>query len=156
MVQDKLSDTLLSLTPIIALVTILTWMGALVLYYSLKKALTKIASVQSLTDLSRFRCETVAKRMKRFRIFHKFFLIMTIIIALNYVLGVILRVLLLRERTSVESGFNDIAFYIVRPVSILILLQGVGAVTMTKTVNRYFTILMDKCKKMGLTEDKAK
>jgi hypothetical protein len=156
MVQDKLADTLVSLTPVIALITILTWMGALVLYYSLKKALAKIASAQSLTDLSRFRCETVAKRMKGIRIFHKFFLIMTIIIALNYVLGVILRLLLLRERTSVDSGFFDLAFYIVRPVSILVLLQGVGAVTMTKAVNRYLTILMDKCNKLDLTEYKAK
>ncbi len=156
MVQDKLSDTLVSLTPVIALVTILTWMGALVLYYSIKKALAKIDSAQSLTDLSRFRCETVAKRKKRFRIFHKFFWIMTIIIALNYILGVILRVILLPERTSVESGFYDIAFYIVRPVSILVLLQGVGAVTMTKTANRYFTILTDKCKKLGVAEADTK
>ena len=156
MVQDKLSDTLVTLTPVIAFITILTWMGALVLHYSLKKPLTKISSAQSLTDLSRFRCETVAKRMKRFRIFHKFFLIMTIIIALNYVLGVILRVYLLRERTSVESGFYDLAFYVVRPVSILVLLQGVGAVTMTKTVNRYFTILSDKCKRLGVAEDDTK
>jgi hypothetical protein len=156
MVQDKLSDTLVSLTPVIALATLLTWMGALILYYSLKEALTKITSAQSLTDLSRFRCETVARRMKRFRIFHKFFLIMTIIIALNYVLGVILRVLLMRERISAESGFYDIAFYIVRPVSILVLLQGVAAVTMTRTVNRYFTILTDKCRKLGVTDGKTK
>jgi hypothetical protein len=156
MVQDKLSDTLVSLTPVIALVTILTWMGALVLYYALKKALTKIASAKSLADLSRFRCETVAIRMKWLKIFHKFFLIMTLIIALNYVLGVILRVLLLRERTSVVNGFYDLAFYIIRPVSILVLLQGVGAVTMTKTVNRYFTILTDKCKKLGVAEDDTK
>ena len=81
---------------------------------------------------------------------------MIIIIALNYVLGVILRVLLLRERTSVVSGFYDLAFYIVRPVSLLVLLQGVGAVTMTKTVNRYFTILTDKCKKLGVAEDDTK
>jgi len=71
-------------------------------------------------------------------------------------LGVILRVILLRERTSVETGYYDLAFYIIRPVSILVLLQGVGAVTMTKTVNRYFTILTDKCEKLGVTEDNTK
>ena len=81
---------------------------------------------------------------------------MTIIIALNYLLGVILRVILLRERISAESGFYDIAFYIVRPVSILVLLQGVAAVTMTRTVNRYFTILTDKCRKLGVAEDDTK
>jgi hypothetical protein len=156
MVQAKLSDTLVSLTPVIALITILLWLGAFVLYYSFKKALAIIASAQSLTDLSRFRCETVAKRTKRFRLFHKFFLIMTIIIAINYVLGLILRVLLLSERTSIESGFYDLAFYIVRPVSILVLLQGVGAVTMTNTVNRYFTSLTDKCRKLGVAEDNTK
>jgi NADH:ubiquinone oxidoreductase subunit 3 (subunit A) len=156
MEQDLLADTLVALTPVIALVTILTWLGALILHYAIKKALTKISAAQSPQDLSRFRCETVIKRGKRSKIFHKFFLIMIIILVLNYVLGVVLRYLLLRERTPIDSGFYQAALYVVRPVSILALSQALGAVTITKTVNGYYAILMGKCKELGLTGDAAR
>ena len=153
MEQDKLTDTLVALTPVIALVTILAWLGALILFYEIKKALINISAAQSAQDLRSFRCETVLKRMKRNRILHKYFLIATILIALNYAFGLVLRVILLRERTSVDIGFYQAALYIVRPVSILVLLQSLATVTITKTVNGYFATLVDKCKKLDVIKE---
>jgi hypothetical protein len=150
MVQDNLADTMVALTPIIALVTILIWLGALILHYSIKKSLTNISSAQSAQDLSRFRCETVAKRMKMLGLIHKFFLIITILLTINYAFGLILRYSLLHKGTLVNIGSYQTALYIVRPVAILGLLQCLGAIAITKTVKGYFTTLMNKCKKFDL------
>ncbi len=147
---DKLTDNLVALTPVVAVATVLAWLGALILFFAIKKASTNISAAQTAQDLSRFRCETVPKKMKRFKLLHKYFLITTILLTLNYVFGFVLRYLLLRERASLDISFYQAALYLVRPVSIFVLLQSLATVTITKTVNGYYATLIEKCKQMDV------
>jgi len=141
-------DILSKLSSVIILATVMIWLGVLVHQLSVKKSISKILNAQSPEDVVSFRCETVKKRMDRMRKFKKFFIIVLVVLSLNYLIGTVLRTVQLLSDSAITNLTLNQIMRIIRPISILIIMSGLGAYKLTKDALDYFTILVRKCKEL--------
>jgi hypothetical protein len=124
---------------------------------SIKKAIKRISDAVSASDIEIFRCETVKKRLDKTNKFRIFFIILLVVLSLNYVISTVLRIVLLFNNSEMTKLTPYQTFLeIARPVSILILFIGVGAYKMTSDAFGYFKILMQKCDELKVVSTKNK
>ncbi len=140
---------------LVSVSVLLIWVGVLLHHLILQKVKKKILNARSAEDMGTLRCGTATKRLVLIKKFHKFFIVTLVVVSLNFVITSVLRAtLLLREDATNHLMLTQILLRIIRPVSVLILLSGLGAYTITKNALSYFEILLQKCRELGVINDK--